>query len=306
VVPAYNAAGYLERALASIEAQTHPVAEVVVVDDGSTDQTPQLMRDRFPHLHYVRQENAGVAAARNRGIQAARGDWIAFLDADDDWLPHRIADQCDILQRYPVLRWCSCRVIRLDGDRATPNSIPARLVRQVQARGCFDSFFRACAEGVEFHTCSMLIQHEVLDEVGGFDTALQVAEDRDLLFRIALRHPVVGYAARPGLRYHVDTPGSLTKVSDNLRANLSVLATLASTAQQHEVPDREGLEAYIRKLAFKQYLKCTADPRLLAEDELEVFRKLLPVGRLRESFLGLLELLPARVARLVVNRLAAA
>ena len=133
-----------------------------------------------------------------------------------------------------------------------------------------------------------------------------MAEDRDLLFRIALRHPVIGYAARPGLRYHVDTPGSLTKVSNNLRANLGVLAALASQARQHEVPDRQGLEAYVRKLAFKQYLKCSADPRLLAGDELKGFRKLLPVGRLRASLLGLLELLPSRVARLVVNRLAAA
>ena len=306
VVPAYNAAGYLGRALASIDAQTYPVTEIVVVDDGSTDETAELVRSHFPHVRYIQQNNAGVAAARNHGIQVAHGDWIAFLDADDDWLPNRIADQCEILQRHPDLPWCSCRVIRLQGDRATPNAIPARLLKAVQARGYFDSFFRACAEGVEFHTCSMLIRRDILDHAGGFDTDLQVAEDRDLLFRIGLEHAAIGYAVRPGLRYHVDTPGSLTKVSNNLRANLGVLAALAAQARKGVVPDRKGLEAYVRRLAFKQYLKCAADPRLLPEAELDQFRKLLPVGGMRQVLLSLLELMPARVARLLINRLAAA
>ena len=209
VVPAYNAAGYLSRALGSIEAQTCPVAEIVVVDDGSTDGTAALVQERFPRVRYIRQENAGVAAARNRGIEVAGGDWIALLDADDDWLPHRIADQCEILQRRPDLQWCSCRVIRMQGGQGTPNEVTPRLLREVQARGCLESFFRACAEGVEFHTCSMLIKRTVLEEVGGFDSRMQPAEDRDMMFRIALRYPAIGYGTRPGFalpRGHAGQP----------------------------------------------------------------------------------------------------
>src|SRR3954468_10533282 len=93
VIPTYNRAAYLAEAVRSVRDQTYPAHEIIVVDDGSTDNTAQvveiLANDGIP-LRYLRQANQGVAAARNRGIQAAAGDWIALLDSDDTWLPRKL------------------------------------------------------------------------------------------------------------------------------------------------------------------------------------------------------------------------
>jgi len=94
IVPTFDRAPQLERALASIEVQTLAAGELIVVDDGSTDRTPEMVAERFPAVRYLRQENRGVSAARNRGIEAARGEWIALLDSDDEWLPEKLERHC--------------------------------------------------------------------------------------------------------------------------------------------------------------------------------------------------------------------
>lgn len=94
IVPAFNSERHIAEAIGSIRAQGHPSVEIIVVDDGSTDRTPEVLESLAgPDLRYVRQENAGPAAARNRGLELARGDVITFIDADDLWPPGRIADQ---------------------------------------------------------------------------------------------------------------------------------------------------------------------------------------------------------------------
>src|SRR5215510_10493580 len=89
IVPAYNSARTLARALSSILNQTVPVNEIIVVDDGSTDDTGAIVTRDFPQVRYVRQENRGAAAARNFGVETASSDFVAFLDADDEWLPKK-------------------------------------------------------------------------------------------------------------------------------------------------------------------------------------------------------------------------
>ncbi|MHC5139531.1 MAG: glycosyltransferase family 2 protein, partial [Planctomycetota bacterium] len=97
VIPAYNAAKYIARSIDSVLAQTHPVDEIVIVDDGSTDNTAAIIKDYGDKVRYIHQPNAGVSAARNTGIEAATGNWIAFLDADDEWLPEKIKRQVENL-----------------------------------------------------------------------------------------------------------------------------------------------------------------------------------------------------------------
>jgi glycosyltransferase involved in cell wall biosynthesis len=99
IIPTWNRAARLANALQSVFAQTLPAAEVIVVDDGSTDDTRRLVRSRFPDARYIYQSNRGVSRARNTGIQAASGDWIALLDSDDHWLPDKLALQCLDTQR---------------------------------------------------------------------------------------------------------------------------------------------------------------------------------------------------------------
>ncbi|MCB1713751.1 MAG: glycosyltransferase family 2 protein, partial [Candidatus Competibacteraceae bacterium] len=93
IIPAHNRAHTLPRALDSVLAQTRPADEVILVDDGSTDDTAALLQAHYPTVRYLHQPNQGVSAARNSGIRLARGDWIALLDSDDAWLPHKLACQ---------------------------------------------------------------------------------------------------------------------------------------------------------------------------------------------------------------------
>jgi glycosyltransferase involved in cell wall biosynthesis len=108
VVPVFNGARYLEEAVASIEAQTWGPIEIVVVDDGSTDATPETIARLGSRIRAVRQDNAGAPAARNRGIAEASGDLLSFLDADDLWLPEKIATQMACFAARPWLDLCVC------------------------------------------------------------------------------------------------------------------------------------------------------------------------------------------------------
>ena len=104
VIPTYNRINYLPRALDSVAAQTRPVTEIIVVDDGSTDGTAECIRSRYPEVNVIRQANHGVSHARNTGIRNVTGDWIAFLDSDDAWMPEKMSRQFSALAGYPGYR----------------------------------------------------------------------------------------------------------------------------------------------------------------------------------------------------------
>jgi len=110
-VPVFNGARYLAEALESVFAQTHPSVEAIVVDDGSTDDTPAVVAAFGARLRAFRQPNAGPAAARNRGVRAARGDFVAFLDADDLWLPDKLERQLARFAARPELDLCFCEMV---------------------------------------------------------------------------------------------------------------------------------------------------------------------------------------------------
>ena len=122
IIPAYNAEQHISRAIDSVLAQTHPADEIIAVDDGSTDDTGQILRSYGRQLRYIGQENGGAGAARNTGIKAARGEWIAFLDADDEWLPEKLKCQADHLRRHSTFV-----------GRGGPGSTPSRQRRFVGA-----------------------------------------------------------------------------------------------------------------------------------------------------------------------------
>ena len=98
IITAYNYARFLPRCLESVLGQSHPADEIIVVDDGSTDQTPEVV-SAFPAVHYIRQNNAGKAVAFNRGFEASKGDLICHLDSDDYWLPEKLKRVTEVLWR---------------------------------------------------------------------------------------------------------------------------------------------------------------------------------------------------------------
>ena len=121
VVPTVNRREVLPRALESILGQTFSDLELIVVDDGSTDYTAELVERDYPDVHFLRQEDRGVRAARNAGIAAAQGEWIDFLDSDDAWLPEKLERQMQALETEPGHRFCHTDEIWIrDGQRVNP------------------------------------------------------------------------------------------------------------------------------------------------------------------------------------------
>lgn len=188
VIPTFNRAHLLRRALDSVLGQTHPPHELIVVDDGSTDETASLIRHRYPNVSYLYQSNSGVSSARNRGIKEATGRWIALLDSDDEWLAHKLARQLEALQEVPGMKLCHTDEIWIrNGVRVNPKK------KHAKSGGWI---FQRCLPLCCVSPSSVLIHRGVFDAVGLFDETLPVCEDYDLWLRVSARFPVL-YADEP-------------------------------------------------------------------------------------------------------------
>jgi len=213
VIAAFNAAGFIDRALKSVLAQTLPADEIIVVDDGSTDDTAAKIQACGPAVRYIFQENAGVSAARNTGLKAAQGDWIAFLDADDEWSNEKLARQTALLERNPHLVWTGGNYIRClcEENQQAPAVEPSKVRRLLKNRDYFSDYFRAFIKQGGGWTGTMLIQRRIFEEVGMFPLGIHNGEDIDLWWRIAYRYPRFGYDPQPLAIYHLNIPGSLSE-----------------------------------------------------------------------------------------------
>ena len=182
IIPAFNRVWCLETALQSVLSQTFRNFEVIVVDDGSTDGTPALLR-QFPELRVHRWENnRGVSAARNQGIQMAQGEWICFLDSDDRWVENKLQVQVDWMQAHPEYPACYTDEIWIrNGIRVNPKN---------KHRKFSGDIFQHCLPLCIISPSSILMQSSVLQVIGGFDTDLVACEDYDLWLRLASRYPV--------------------------------------------------------------------------------------------------------------------
>jgi glycosyltransferase involved in cell wall biosynthesis len=186
IVPTYNCAHFLQQSLDSMMAQTVPPAEVIVVDDGSTDETPAVLARYGSRIIVVRGEHAGYAAARNLGLRRAGGEWVAFHDADDVALPDRLAAQLETLRLH-----ANCEAVFCDGERMTETGaatgdrvVPARLARVRDGRilGAADLFdgFPAFFQGA-------LVARQAFAAVGDFDVTLPVYTDMEYGYRLFAR-----------------------------------------------------------------------------------------------------------------------
>jgi glycosyltransferase involved in cell wall biosynthesis len=198
VVPLYQMGHAIERTLASALAQTHPPAEVIVVDDGSTDDGPERVRTTFGDaVRLVRQENAGAGPARNRGVQEARSRWIAFLDADDLWLPDHLAVLAAAVRAYPDHRVFASRSRAVAERDAVAGRVPEAIERARAASAhlpprVIDYFAESVTRQRPFFPTTLLIERSLLLDVGGFDGRYRRGQDMELMARVALAHPVVG------------------------------------------------------------------------------------------------------------------
>ena len=182
VIPTYNRAALLGRAVTSVERQTLRPLEIIIVDDGSTDDTRQLVERAFPKCHYLHQPNRGVSSARNLGIKTSRGEWIALLDSDDEWLPEKLANQLKLLTGLPDHPLCHTGEIWVRKGRRVN-----AMKKHAKSGGWI--FFN-CLPLCVISPSSVLIRRSLFDEIGLFDETLPACEDYDLWLRICSRHPV--------------------------------------------------------------------------------------------------------------------
>lgn len=236
IIPAFNSAGTIRRALDSVLTQTRPPEQIIVVDDGSADGTAVIVSEYGGRINYFWQPNSGPGAARNRGIQEATESWIAFLDADDEWLPDRLESQLRILQAHPDLVWITGNFLRRDwqGQSAPGFASSGKTIRPDRM-----SFFAAFVRRCWGCTDTMLIRRDLFARVGVFAAKYAITEDLDMWFRIAFECLEIGIVSEPLAVYHLDTPDSLIKsrrqdvdvLIEFLRRNLRLAQDRGRTAE---------------------------------------------------------------------------
>ena len=275
VIPAYNCAQYLARAIDSALAQTYPNIECIVVDDGSTDDTADIISSFGARIRGFRQANAGASAARNAGIAAAKGKYIAFLDADDYWLATKISNQVRVFRANPgvVLVSCGFSWVRPNGPKDEPPAPPPPFqADRVKVFQTLSQLLRNPYLG----TPTVVVDAEAVKQIGGFDSSLPVAEDVDLYFRLCADRP---YAildqplARFQLRY-----GSLTTDVRGYADNLRVFDKLEGALPSLSTSDR----ALLQSLRMSVYQGWVSDllVRGAGREARRVLRQSQHVGRL--------------------------
>jgi glycosyltransferase involved in cell wall biosynthesis len=200
VIPTYNRRHLVVEAIESVLAQTYRPLEIIVVDDGSTDGTEEELSRFKDKLRYLRQENRGPSAARNLGIRAATGEFVALLDSDDLWEPAKIEKQVALMERSPQVGVVFCEIQRLNvttGEtvvRHCPRDLRGDLRRELLRRNC-----------VIGSDSAVVVRRACFDQIGVFDEGLQQAEDWDLWIRIS-RHFHYDFVAEPlvTIRTHGD------------------------------------------------------------------------------------------------------
>ncbi|MBI4970833.1 MAG: glycosyltransferase family 2 protein [Candidatus Omnitrophica bacterium] len=231
IIPTYNRKELVRRAIQSVLNQTFKKYALIVVDDGSTDQTDKILKEfKGAKIHFYRQDRKGVSAARNRGIRESRGELIAFLDSDDVWHPKKLEVQVDFFRKNPTAMIAQTEEewIR-DGRPANP------MKKHKKYSG---DIFRASLPLCIVSPSAVMMRRELFDKVGYFDDRLSACEDYDMWLRVAARYPIYLIEGRLTIKYggHADqlsrTVPSLDKY--RIQSMLKLLDSKILTPEQRK------------------------------------------------------------------------
>jgi glycosyltransferase involved in cell wall biosynthesis len=303
IIPTYNRASLVGRSIESALAQTYRDLELVVVDDGSTDDTRAVVESYGPRVRYVYQVNAGVSAARNLGMRHARGEFVAFLDSDDTWRPWRIEAQLAALTRHPDagLVWTDMTAVDENGHVIDERHLRVMyaaharvdigtVLRHIGTLGTLcptvageladapvrvGDLFSEILLGNLLHTSTVLVRRSWLERVGGFDpTFVRAGEDYEFYVRLCSVGPVI-FIDAPSTIYRVGAPDQLTRPAMLLeiaRNNLRAIRKWVPHAGRHlTVPPAKIRQRFADSYAW------------LGEAELEAGNRLAAVFRLTSS-----------------------
>tara|TARA_Y100000746_G_scaffold231327_1_gene244888 strand:- start:293 stop:1129 length:837 start_codon:yes stop_codon:yes gene_type:complete len=240
VIPTYNRKHTLTRAIESILTQTIKPLEIIIVDDGSDDGTREWIKEEYPFIQYLNQNNSGVSASRNRGIFSANGNWIAFLDSDDEWIPEKLERQLSILRSDKEAVFCHTNEIWIrNGTR----------VNQMKKHEKYGGYiFEKCLDMCRISPSSSIIKKEVFDHIGYFDESLIVCEDYDLWLRIAAHYKVL-FLDQPLIKKYGGHVDQLSRVEGGIeKYRIQSLEKILSSKSLNKSQFNSAKEILIKKL----------------------------------------------------------
>ena len=237
VIPCYNQAHFLGEAIESVLAQSYPHFEIIVVDDGSTDNTSEVAA-RYPEVRLVSQDNLGLAAARNAGLWRSQGEYMVFLDADDRLLPEALKVGVECLEAHPecafVFGYCNSIA-----DDASP--LPTLHCPRVEG----DQYLALLRRCYIWPPAVVMYRHSVFEAVGAFDASVSAAADYDMYLRIARRFPICNHE-KVVVEYRVHGTSMNHNFALMLKSTLAVLHSQRKYAKgnkQYEEAIEEGIRA---------------------------------------------------------------
>ena len=279
VIPLYNKRPHIKRALHSVLTQTFQDFEIIVVDDGSTDGGGKIVeRISDSRVRLIRQENMGVSFARNRGIEQASSNLIAFLDADDEWRPDFLGTIVSLRRKYiEAGAYATAYEIYLPNGKR--EHIKYKAIPKAPWEGLLPNYFRAGLGPNPLHTSAVAVPRDVFSRVGGFREGVNMGEDLEMWLRIALQYPIA-FSTYTGATYYQNATNRLCNTHRE-EDGLFYLKTAIEAMQRNEVADSliGDLKEYV---AFKQIV--TAKYKIFIGD-LRAARKLLRKCKTKRFFL---------------------
>ncbi|MFK7861697.1 MAG: glycosyltransferase [Granulosicoccus sp.] len=233
IIPTHNRLAVLQRAVDSVLNQTLTAHEIIVVDDGSTDDTSGWLAQQATPVSHITQTNHGVSHARNRGIECATGTWIALLDSDDFWHPNKLATQEQALLSQPHSRFCHCDEVWVRNGK--------RINQKFKHRKLGGHIFEHCLPLCAISPSAVLMHRDIFKLYGVFDESLPACEDYDLWLRITAHEPVT-FVDKPLLTKtggHEDQLSRRYPIMDTFR-----LQSLARLLRSHELDEHKKQLAY--------------------------------------------------------------
>jgi glycosyltransferase involved in cell wall biosynthesis len=264
IIPTYNRAHVLTRAVKSVLNETFRDFELIVVNDGSTDSTLAVL-EKFDHkLRVVSQPNGGVSAARNTGIARAQGELLAFLDSDDEWMPDKLARQTAMIDPSKPFFICHTDELWLREGK----QVPQKGIHRKQGGWFFERALERCL----ISPSSVMISRSLLDEVGMFDENLCAAEDYDLWLRITAFLPV-DFVPEPLVVKHGDSPDQLSRTIPAIdRFRIAAIRKIIADPRLRPRYRRAAVQELIKKCAIVAVGAVKRGKTQEAEEYLELAR----------------------------------
>ncbi len=245
IIPTFNRLDLLKRAIKSVLNQSIKPYDIIVVDDGSTDDTSEMIQQKYKSINLIKQKNSGVSAARNNGIKNAQGDWIALLDSDDEWGKNKLEEQVNNLTDNPKYEFCHTNEIWIR------NGIRVNQKKRHKKYGGF--IFDKCLDICKISPSSVLFNKNILNHVGWFDEKLPVCEDYDLWLRITADYEILFIDKPLIVKYggHNDQLSNSVEAIERFR--IKALQSLLENSDLSKNNRIHAIEMIIKKLNI--YLK---------------------------------------------------